>query len=227
MRRWIARTCARLALGAITSVGVTWACVATGLIFFHRPSVTDAKGADGWCETPLHSARGYGYRVYFDFDGELNQPAPSCGVPDVPTVSWLARVQMRHKRVELFTAFEAGWPFRCFTGLEAHVRGDGDLVERVGLIPIRSFARTGCAVLAPIIPTWGLAANSILFAAPWALVLAAPTVIRRSLTPRRRDRCPVCLYDLLGDFSSGCPECGWARRASALMDARAGAKHHD
>lgn len=27
----------------------------------------------------------------------------------------------------------------------------------------------------------------------------------------RRGRCPRCSYDLLSDFSRGCPECGWGR----------------
>ncbi len=28
-------------------------------------------------------------------------------------------------------------------------------------------------------------------------------------------RCPKCDYDLRGDLSSGCPECGWQREAGA------------
>ena len=28
---------------------------------------------------------------------------------------------------------------------------------------------------------------------------------------RRRGRCQQCAYDLRGDLSTGCPECGWKR----------------
>ena len=52
------------------------------------------------------------------------------------------------------------------------------------------------------------------FAAP----LFGPTLFI-SLRRRRRGRCPACGYDLRGDLSAGCTECGWNRDIEpALID---------
>ena len=38
----------------------------------------------------------------------------------------------------------------------------------------------------------------------------APFAIRHRVR-KRRGKCLQCGYDLRGDFSAGCPECGWRR----------------
>ena len=39
--------------------------------------------------------------------------------------------------------------------------------------------------------------------------------IAQSAKSNRRGHCIKCGYDLRGDFSGGCPECGWQREAEA------------
>ncbi len=45
----------------------------------------------------------------------------------------------------------------------------------------------------------------------WLLVFG-PFTARRFIR-RKRGRCINCGYDLRGDFSAGCSECGWRREA--------------
>ena len=62
--------------------------------------------------------------------------------------------------------------------------------------------------LYPIIP--GFAINTIFYAA----ILWGPTLgpfTARRMIRRKRGRCIKCGYDLRGDFSAGCSECGWRR----------------
>ncbi len=54
--------------------------------------------------------------------------------------------------------------------------------------------------LAIIVP--GFAANTLFYAAPFAT---------RRLIRRKRGLCVACGYDLRGNLSAGCPECGWRR----------------
>ena len=59
----------------------------------------------------------------------------------------------------------------------------------------------------------GFAVNSASYAAlVWLLVLS-PATIRRFIRIRRC-ACPSCGYDLRGQTSPGCPECGAGRAAS-------------
>jgi len=65
----------------------------------------------------------------------------------------------------------------------------------------------------------GFLINTLTFAFMWFMILFAADRAVRSLKHRRalrRGECPICRYDLLGDFSSGCPECGWNRAGSAI-----------
>ena len=73
----------------------------------------------------------------------------------------------------------------------------------------------------PLSPVWpGFAADSLLFAAVWFVMLrlfAAPArrgmawLLCRKGVRRGRGCCPECGYDLRGDLEAGCPECGWRR----------------
>ena len=63
----------------------------------------------------------------------------------------------------------------------------------------------------PLHPIWpGFLINTIFYAAIlWLLALVPFTACR--LVRRKRGLCIKCAYDLRGDFSAGCPECGWRR----------------
>lgn len=108
----------------------------------------------------------------------------------------------------------AGWPMLCLASRSSTptvgtrrsswamrlwratpVTGNSPHDPDKGTVPLRPLAG-------------GLAINTLLFAAPPFIVLAAIPVARRELR-RRRGRCPVCGYDRRGlDVVSPCPECG-------------------
>ncbi|MEE9129209.1 MAG: hypothetical protein V3T84_04260 [Phycisphaerales bacterium] len=52
--------------------------------------------------------------------------------------------------------------------------------------------------------------NTLLGATVLWLAMLAPITLRRIIR-RKRGLCIKCGYDLRGDFSTGCPECGWRR----------------
>ena len=71
----------------------------------------------------------------------------------------------------------------------------------------------------PLRPIWeGFAINTVFYASVlWMLMLCPHTLCR--MIRRKRGRCIKCAYDLRGtsggDFSTGCPECGWGRESEA------------
>jgi hypothetical protein len=63
----------------------------------------------------------------------------------------------------------------------------------------------------PYRPIWpGLIANTALFAILFACLTTTARAGRRALR-RRRGLCPICTYDLSGNTTPGCPECGHGR----------------
>ena len=60
----------------------------------------------------------------------------------------------------------------------------------------------------PIMP--GFVANTLMYAAILWLLTLGPFTARRIIR-HRRGHCIKCGYDLRGDLSAGCPECGWQR----------------
>ena len=61
---------------------------------------------------------------------------------------------------------------------------------------------------------WGLLVYGAALALGPSLIIAAFVVplVRQSLRAKR-GLCPACGYNLRGDFSAGCPECGWRRES--------------
>jgi len=58
----------------------------------------------------------------------------------------------------------------------------------------------------------GFAINTVFYGALLWMLWLSPFVVRRVIR-RKRGHCIKCGYDLRGDFSTGCPECGWRREA--------------
>ena len=84
--------------------------------------------------------------------------------------------------------FASGWPLRTFWS---------EWTYQNTLLSLR--------------PIWsGFAINTIFYAAILWLLTLGPFTARRMIR-RKRGLCIKCGYDLRGDFSSGCPECGWQR----------------
>ena len=65
----------------------------------------------------------------------------------------------------------------------------------------------------PILPSFII--NTLCYAAIWFGLFFGIGAIRRwrRTIRRRRARCVKCGYNLRGDFSVGCPECGWQRES--------------
>ena len=67
----------------------------------------------------------------------------------------------------------------------------------------------------PFLPIWpGFAINTVFYAAVLWLLTLGPITARRMIR-KKRGHCIKCGYDLRGDFSAGCPECGWRREDGA------------
>ncbi|MBX3407752.1 MAG: hypothetical protein KF869_13420 [Phycisphaeraceae bacterium] len=116
-----------------------------------------------------------------------------------------------------------GWPALAMRGVKIETLPTGGAWRDPSLDHPHSILLGPRRVAVPASILWpGFLLNSLIFAAAWfiavslggraARLLAARLRARRAL---RRGRCPKCRYDLLGDFSSGCPECGWKRSTPA------------
>jgi len=69
--------------------------------------------------------------------------------------------------------------------------------------------------LLPFYPMWsGFAINTILYAIVLKVLMIVPWLMRRN-SRLLKGHCPKCNQSLRGNYSSGCPECGWGREAEA------------
>lgn len=114
------------------------------------------------------------------------------------------------------TAF--GWPMRC---MWYQVQGQYGKNLAWGDQLHGGIARRGqpSAVIRqhrvlPLMPIWpGLFGNTAFYAVLWFALLLAPGAVRRAMR-RRRGWCVECGYNLSGNISGGCPECGLGRVTS-------------
>lgn len=130
-----------------------------------------------------------------------------------------------------------GWPLRCLScrvvGRELGGVWESQTLGAITFATKRASAARGTVdVRLAARPIWlGMIGDTIIYAGAWLLLLLGVRWLwglrRRRRT--RRGRCARCGYDLVGDFASGCPECGWGRasepRAAGrrVPDARPGA----
>lgn len=106
-----------------------------------------------------------------------------------------------------------GWPWPAL----AYVctRDDADVLTPEpgsALILHKPTVDSTRGVLPLIVLGSGFIADTAVLATCILALLAAPSAMR-SRVRRRHGRCPTCAYDLVGNLASGCPECGWNRRA--------------
>lgn len=120
----------------------------------------------------------------------------------------------------------AGWPFESFRGVRWKSQRYGQATstgairqKRIrGAIEV-DFHPTKEGItgetekrLIPLSPLWpGFAINTVLYGLVLWLLTIGPLTMRRFIR-RTKGLCPKCGYNLRGDFSCGCPECGWARQ---------------
>ncbi len=92
------------------------------------------------------------------------------------------------------------------------------VTEGILLTP-KAAVRRGCmlsrAKVIPLRPLWpGFAVNTVFYAALLWPLISGPFALRRRIR-RKRGLCVACGYDLRGNLSAGCPECGWRREAAS------------
>lgn len=110
-----------------------------------------------------------------------------------------------------------GWPRLAMRGwLVVQTRDDDTLVEisRSGIPLLPAGSNRGSRSL-PVRPMWpGFAINTmwyaLLAALLWVVLLRVSRSLRHVLR-QRRGVCTACAYNLRGDYSQGCPECGWGK----------------
>ena len=134
---------------------------------------------------------------------------------------WFAFPSSAPAQLQSLTFRATGWPRRCLQS-HAWIDTSGATVDR-GIIrflpptPVRpSRTPDPHSGTIPLIPIWqGLAFNTAVFALPWCLIILGFEAVRslRLARRHRRGHCPACNYDLLHNFTLGCPECGWNRPA--------------
>lgn len=133
-------------------------------------------------------------------------------------VDWRARVlpafRPDDKSLESWSGVQtwgfhaAGWPMRCLrSGL--HMSSMDAVPTTWAQLAFRRYRL-------PISPIWlGLVANTGLFALLWWIGVVGFVVVRSRLR-QGRDRCPRCAYNLSGQVTQGCSECGWKRGGPAV-----------
>ncbi len=95
-------------------------------------------------------------------------------------------------------------------------QSDPSLERYVGALHIgSSLPLTSWTGYLPLQVLWrGFVADSLLYAVGWFVPIGGIALARLGLR-RYRGKCLKCGYDLRGDFSAGCPECGWRPQAEA------------
>ncbi|MFZ4576147.1 MAG: hypothetical protein ACOYN0_17315 [Phycisphaerales bacterium] len=120
-----------------------------------------------------------------------------------------------------------GWPFRC---LRSSVRvpttpGGGGPVYQDQLMLSPTFRPSGLAASLPLRPIWtGLLGNTAFWLLAWGVWRHGGARVRATAR-RRRGVCTECGYDLKGDYSTGCPECGWGRPAERKLNGGAASEN--
>ncbi len=126
----------------------------------------------------------------------------------------------------------SGWPLSSFQGAR-WIMGDGQRGQARLAAALEKSPALGSATMVNavayyratarggeyrIIPTAvvpiGFAANTLIYGVLLWLLALAPFTARRMIR-HGRGHCLKCGYDLRGDFSAGCPECGWRREAAS------------
>ena len=100
------------------------------------------------------------------------------------------------------TGLAVPWNSRFFSTVRRGVVGINAIAAIAYLYNITS-VRVGLS------PVNQLVEASIFFCILGATL--APFLLARASSKRGTLECPACGYDLRGDFSAGCPECGWRR----------------
>ena len=201
-----------LLLGAVVNVAVAWGIVLWSNEFPYTPAYEKLGKRADWSrpvvrDWPPPQFQAFGQTWGLSLQIQVVQPSLSRTSPGAG-----------------LSLFRSGWPSRA---VEAEYQG-----KHFGGTPLKPIWRysielpqrarpnePACYRPVPCRPIWpAFAINTAFYAAMlWPLIcgpIALRRVIRRHIR-RKRGLCIACGYDLRGNLSHGCPECGWRREASS------------
>ncbi len=197
MKRCLIKLVLFLLLGAVVNVAVAWGCAARRSTWptYRSENHLPDKGELRWWHDNAP-------------DGFVARPAEVGGFYGLGT----SVVVMLDRQLEASTSapsnvirYRAGLPMRTFEG-SVWVDMNRRRVTEQHAVKI-----WGDRPPIPFQLLWvGFAINTIFYAAILWLLTLGPFTARRMIR-RKRGHCIKCGYDLRGDFSAGCPECGWRR----------------
>ncbi|MCH8316590.1 MAG: hypothetical protein IIA64_11505 [Planctomycetes bacterium] len=225
MKRRLFKLAVFLLLGAIVNVAVAWG--AALLVDFHGAEtvVGGAKGRRGdwviWHHNAGGAIRIRALAVSGNNIEEYEQyPMHPSLLPLWGPLAVQVRQQVREQVIDepfVRVADAYGWPtyslwcaFAWNTAQWPNVLTDPRLSAILITSPMGgNYALSQRAL--PLRPIWpGFAVNTIFYTAILWLITLGPFTARRMIR-HKRGHCIKCGYDLRGDFSAGCPECGWRR----------------
>ncbi len=219
-RRAATRALFFLTLGFATTLSFAWFC---GALIVHAGKTTRLY----WNTADEHEMRaaaiseGFGRTevMWFHFDDIIGlrlQPesrsVPHADPPASAIPGW-TRVP-DWTSIGMLVQEAQGWPLRglaCERSESTAACPASPVVGGFALSVSRSGFRTRLLACRPI--PLGLTADTGVFALAWCLILLGPRALLTQLR-HRLGRCPRCGYDLSGNTTGTCPECG-NRAASA------------
>ena len=215
MKRRLFKLVLFLLLGAIVNVTVAWGCTLGSKRYLHSMhshpawSTRHVVEHEGWMlytQTRIGTVRAIALRPYTK-SAATTVPAGSfprwCSIRDLPPLrhaSWV-----RKGMVARLSEWAYGWP--CVS-MWYQFEGDD------GLWPESSSVYLAGRHLPIKIVWFGFVVNSLFYAGVLCLLMCGSFALRRFMR-RKRGLCVACGYELRGDFSAGCPECGWQREVAS------------
>ena len=200
MKRRLTKLAVFLLLGAVINIAVAWGCalwaeritVESGIQPAAEILLQDRLPITAFGQTTYDSNQELGFG-YFFMRATVTQYEPNSGKSRTCTIH----------------LHQHGWPMLALTGEHRfgyYVRIDGlrtlFFAPDWGDQPPRFFAYGPMPL--------GFVVNSMAYTLLLCLLLLGPPALRRVIR-RKRGWCINCGYDLRGEFSAGCSECGWRR----------------
>ncbi len=184
-----------------------WSEVSPGLIRYRATFIRNRDAIHVW---PVDYTTA---SFYFDSVRAANFVDIQNATPDRPVPEPVLSPFHGPKRVSMYF-YAWGFPCRSFWGWRVNL----DPPEYGGAYLLPEFFALKIGIQAkcvPYLPLWpGVIINSLCFFAFWLALLTGVPACRRALR-RRRGLCPACAYDLTGNTTGTCPECGIQCRRSA------------
>lgn len=230
-RRWLmlgVGVVTLLTLGAATTIAAAWTCALRSVTTTSWGPLPAGRADRHGISWSCRGRQGPHYiEACLSYPIVLNSPVqrPVEFLPPPPNEwarahlpSW-ARVPVRPANCQpiLVLLTSAGFPMIACHGAGVNEIDftRGDVVWRYpvaeGVLPGPLVRGSGLRTGLPFQPVWpGFYVDTLIYAGLWLAPVALGRRLSRSGRRIRRGRCPMCGYDVRGDYATRCPECGWA-----------------